>query len=151
ERNEDFIQTDAAINPGNSGGPLVNLEGQVVGINSQIATRSGGYQGIGFSIPATIARAVMEQLIKNGHVSRGWVGIDMAPLTPDAAETIGYTGREGVIVRQVLPDSPADEAGLRAGDVIVRVNGRPVNTINRLANAIAFTEPGTSAQFDVVR
>jgi serine protease Do len=151
ERNEDFLQTDAAINPGNSGGPLVNLDGQVVGINSQIATRTGGYQGIGFSIPATIARAVMDQLIRTGRVDRGGIGITMAPLTPDNAARIGYNGTEGVIIQQVTPRSPADKAGLLPGDVIVRFNGKPVGTMARLNNAIAFTAPGGKATVDVVR
>jgi serine protease Do len=151
ESNEDYIQTDAAINPGNSGGPLVNLDGQVVGINSQIATRSGGYQGIGFSIPASIVRAVMEQLIATGRVDRGGIGITMAPLTPKNAKQIGYKGTDGVIVNQVAPESPADKAGLRAGDVVVHFNGKAVNSVNRLANFIAFTPPGTTAVLDVVR
>ena len=151
ERNEDFIQTDAAINPGNSGGPLVNLDGQVVGINSQIATRTGGYEGIGFSIPATIVRPVMEQLIARGRVERGGIGITMAPLTRKNAEKIGYKGDSGVIVNSVQPDSPASKAGLRPGDVVVHFNGKPVDSVPRLTNAIAFAAPGSTAEMDIVR
>jgi serine protease Do len=151
EKNEDFIQTDAAINPGNSGGPLVNLDGKVVGINSQIASRTGGSVGIGFSIPATIARAVMDQLIKNGRVDRGWIGIGMAPLTQQNAQIVGYKGSDGVIVKTVMPEGPAEKAGLRPGDVIVRFNGKPVNSVPRLTNAINFSAPGTSAELDVIR
>ena len=151
ERNEDYIHTAAAINPGNSGGPLVNLEGRVVGINSQIATRTGGSEGVGFSIPATIVRPVMDQLISHGRVDRGGIGITMAPLTPKNAETIGYSGDSGVIINSIQPDSPAAKAGLHAGDVVVHFNGRPVNSIARLTNAIAFTPPGTTAELDIVR
>ncbi len=151
ERNEDFIQTDAAINPGNSGGPLVNLDGQVVGINSQIATRTGGSEGIGFSIPSAIARPVADQLISHGHVERGGIGITMAPLTPKNARQIGYTGEAGVIVNSVTPESPASKAGLRPGDVVVHFNGKPVNTPPRLTNAIAFAAPGSTAELDIVR
>jgi serine protease Do len=151
ETNEDYIQTDAAINPGNSGGPLVNLDGQVVGINSQIASQNGGSVGIGFSIPSSIARAVMDQLIKNGRVDRGAIGIVMIPRTPETAAQVGYTGTDGVIVQSVQPEGPADKAGLRAGDVIVRFNGQPVNTRNRLSNAIAFSSPGTKVDVDLIR
>jgi serine protease Do len=151
ERNEDFIQTDAAINPGNSGGPLVNLEGQVVGIDSQIATRTGGSVGIGFAIPSSIARAVADQLIQNRRVERGWMGLGMLPLTPDMATRIGYKGDQGVVVQNVVPDGPADRAGIRPGDVVVAYNGRPVNTPNRLGNAIAFTPPGAAADIDLIR
>jgi serine protease Do len=151
ERNEDYIQTDAAINPGNSGGPLVNLDGKVVGINSQIATRTGGYEGIGFSIPASIVRPVMEQLIGHGRVERGGIGITMAPLTPKNAEKIGYSGESGVIVNTVQPDSPAFKAGLRPGDVVVHFNGKPVDSVPRLTNAIAFAPPGSTAEMDIVR
>ncbi len=151
ERNEDYIQTDAAINPGNSGGPLVNLDGQVVGINSQIATRTGGSEGLGFSIPSAIVRPVMEQLISHGRVDRGGIGITMAPLTPKNAQIVGYTGDSGVIVKTVNPDSPAARAGLLPGDVVVHFNGKPMATPARLTNAIAFTTPGTTAELDIVR
>lgn len=151
ERNEDFIQTDAAINRGNSGGPLVNLDGEVVGINSQIASPSGGSVGIGFAIPAAITRAVMGQLIESGVVQRGWIGVNMRELTPDIAQQAGFKGDDGVLVDLVVPEGPADEAGVRPGDVIVGFNGRAVSTTNRLANAIAFTRPGTRADLDIIR
>lgn len=151
ETNEDYIQTDAAINPGNSGGPLVNLDGQVVGINSQIATRSGGYQGIGFSIPTSIVRPVMDQLVKRGRVDRGGIGVTMAPLTPQNAEKLNYVGPDGVIINTVQPDSPADRAGLKPGDVVVHFNGKAVPSPNKLINSIAFSQPGSTAQLDIVR
>jgi serine protease Do len=145
---EDFIQTDAAINPGNSGGPLVDLEGHVVGINSQIASRTGGSVGIGFSIPASIARAVMDSIIKNGKVERGWLGITMDLARP---EQLAAAGGEGVLVQSVVPGGPADQAGLQPGDLITGFNGRKVTTPNRLRNFIAFTEPGTDAEIEMVR
>jgi serine protease Do len=147
ERFEDFIQTDAAINPGNSGGPLVNLEGKIVGINSQIATRSGGNVGIGFSIPASIARPVMEMIIKNnGRVERGWIGIGMADdLVPV------NNGKRGVALARVVPGGPASKAGLKPNDVLTRFNGRDIDSVNRLRNAIAFTAPGTDASVEFVR
>lgn len=152
ERFEDYIQTDAAINKGNSGGPLVNLEGEVVGINSQIASPTGGSVGIGFSIPSTIARSVMDMIIRNGKVQRGWVGIAMDPVTEEVASRVGTGARgEGALITQVVPGGPAAHAGLRLGDVVVRFNGRAIDTPNRLRNAIAFTEPGTLAPMDVLR
>lgn len=141
---EDFIQTDAAINPGNSGGPLVNLEGQVVGINSQIASRTGGSVGIGFSIPATISRAVMDMLIKNGRADRGGIGIYMADAKDGSA-------RSGVRVTSINKDGPADKAGIEVGDVITRFNGKPIDSANKLRNAIAFTSPGTSVEVERLR
>ncbi|MBX3375996.1 MAG: trypsin-like peptidase domain-containing protein [Phycisphaeraceae bacterium] len=150
ERFEDFIQTDAAINPGNSGGPLVNLEGQVVGINSQIASRSGGSVGIGFSIPTSIARSVMDMLIRNGRADRGAIGInDLA--VPPAEMMRALQVRSGVRIGAVVEGGPADKAGLKAGDVITRFNGRVIDSVNRLRNAIAFTPPGSAAEVERVR
>jgi serine protease Do len=146
---QDFIQTDAAINPGNSGGPLVNLEGKVVGINSQIATRSGGYEGLGFAIPSAIARPIMEMIVRTGRVERGWLGITMGELTPAAAEKTGSSS--GVLVADVVDGGPADRAGLRPGDVILRYNGRAMDNLNRVRTAIAVTAPGTEAQLDILR
>ncbi len=152
ERFEDYIQTDAAINKGNSGGPLVNLEGEVVGINSQIATPTGGSVGIGFSIPSTIARSVMEMIVRHGKVQRGWVGIAMDPVTEQVSRQVGAGIRgDGAVITQVVPGGPAAAAGLRLGDIVVRFNGRAIDTPNRLRNAIAFTEPGTAAVMDVLR
>jgi serine protease Do len=150
ERFEDFIQTDAAINPGNSGGPLVNLDGEVVGINSQIASRTGGSVGIGFSIPTSIARSVMDMLIKNGRADRGAIGInDMAVPPADMLQALKV--KSGVRVGTVVRGGPADKAGLASGDVITRFNGRPVDSVNKLRNAIAFTPPGTKAEIERVR
>ncbi|MFN0133062.1 MAG: trypsin-like peptidase domain-containing protein [Phycisphaerales bacterium] len=143
ERFEDFIQTDAAINPGNSGGPLVDLEGKVVGINSQIATRTGGSVGIGFSIPSSIAKAVTESIIKSGRAQRGWLGVRFGGMAAASAD--------GVAVAEIVRGSPADKAGLELGDVVVRYNGRVVGNETRLRNAIAFTPPGTEATMDLVR
>jgi serine protease Do len=146
---QDFIQTDAAINPGNSGGPLLNLQGEVVGINSAIASRSGGYQGIGFAIPSTIARAVLDSIVANGRVVRGWMGVDLADLAANGGGG-GGNGGGGVAVRAVQEDSPADKAGLKVGDIITKFQGRPVNEA-RLRNAIALTPPGTKAPLEVQR
>ncbi|RMF85297.1 MAG: hypothetical protein D6744_01630, partial [Planctomycetota bacterium] len=114
----DFIQTDAAINPGNSGGPLVNLKGQVVGINTAIASRSGGFNGVGFAIPVNMARTVMHSLIEKGEVVRGWLGVSIQPLDEALAHSFGYDKTDGVLVGDVLEDGPADKAGLKAGDII---------------------------------
>ena len=123
---EDFIQTDAAINPGNSGGPLLNLRGEVVGVNSAIYSRSGGNMGIGFAIPATLAKHVLAKLTKHGHVTRGYLGVVVQDLTPDLADGLGLTARSGAVVSEVQSGSAADEAGLRVGDVILRVADRRV-------------------------
>ena len=136
---EDFIQTDAAINPGNSGGPLLNLEGQVIGINSAIASRSGGYQGIGFAIPSNVAKAVMENIVAHGKVVRGWLGVGLSDAPPT-----------GVAVETVAEDSPAARAGLKPGDVITRFQGRALNE-PRLRSAIALTPPGSKVPIEVLR
>ncbi len=140
--NQDFIQTDAAINPGNSGGPLVTLEGKLIGINSAIATRSGGSDGIGFAIPASIARPVMDTLIQYGEVRRGWLGIRFGNPTPD--------GR-GIRIDEVISESPAAASGFKVGDVITGFQGRGINNLNRLRNAIALTRPGSPVDFSVNR
>lgn len=137
---EDFIQTDAAINPGNSGGPLLNLRGEIVGINTAIASRTGAYEGLGFAIPSAIVRTVVDNIIQNGRVVRGWLGVELA----DAIEL------SGVRVQRVLDDSPAFKAGLREGDVITRFRGAAVNE-QRLRTAIAISSPGSKADVDVVR
>ena len=144
---EDFIQTDAAINPGNSGGPLFNLRGEVVGVNTAIASRTGGYEGLGFAIPAAIAKPVMENILANGRVVRGWLGLDLAdaPMTKLAS---GNT--RGVVVRAVVEESPAEKAGLREGDLITRYNGQTI-TESRLRTAIAVSRPGTAAEIEVIR
>ena len=148
---EDFLQTDAAINPGNSGGPLVNLDGQVIGINTAIASRSGGYMGIGFAIPSNLARPVMQSIIKDGHVERGWLGVAIQDLTKDLADSLQLDSRDGVLVGNVIAGSPADEAGLQSGDIILRFGGKPPRTANQLRNAVAATAPDTKTVVAVFR
>lgn len=148
---EDFIQTDAAINPGNSGGPLVNLSGKVVGINTAIFSRSGGYMGVGFAIPVNLARSVAKQLIEQGEVTRGYLGIVIQPLTPELAQSFGLQDQQGILVAQVTENSPAAEAGLKVGDVIVGYQGKPVTDVGNFRNRVALTSPGTRAQLTVLR
>lgn len=134
---EDFIQTDAAINPGNSGGALVNMQGQLVGINTAILSRSGGYQGIGFAIPSDMARTLMADLLDDGQVSRGFLGVFIQDLTTDLAKVFGVEQTSGVVVSDVMEDGPADKAGIRAGDIILEVDGTPVDSAARLRLLIA--------------
>lgn len=148
---EDFLQTDAAINPGNSGGPLVNLRGEVIGINAAIESRTGGFMGIGFAIPTNLARSVMDGLIKDGKVVRGWLGAAIQPLNADLAESFGYQGSRGVLIGSVVPSSPAEKAGLRDGDIVTELNGRPVETVPQLRNGIAALAPKTNADLLVHR
>jgi serine protease Do len=146
---EDFLQTDAAVNPGNSGGPLVTLEGKIVGINTAIASRTGGSVGIGFAIPSSIAQAVMDTLIKTGQVERGWLGVSM--MNPAEMQQQGIATKEGVVVKEVIPGSPAERAGLRPGDVLLRYRGRAVDDEHRFITAVALSTPGTRAELDIVR
>ena len=148
---EDFLQTDAAINPGNSGGPLVNLQGEVIGINSAIESRNGGNMGIGFAIPTNLATSVMNALIKDGKVVRGWLGASIQPLDEGLAESFGYKGKRGVLIGSVLPDSPAEKAGLKDGDIVSELNGRPVETVTQLRNGIAALAPKSKADLLVHR
>lgn len=148
---EDYIQTDAAINPGNSGGPLVNLHGEVVGISSAIYTRSGGYMGIGFAIPVNLAKSVLESLLEHGHVVRGWLGVSIQDLTKELAESFGYTTTNGALVGDVVSDGPAEKAGLKAGDIIVRYDGKQVKDVNSLRFAVAATSPGSKVPVEIVR
>jgi serine protease Do len=147
-----FIQTDAAINPGNSGGPLVNLKGEILGINNAITTETGGYMGIGFAIPANMARSVLENLLEHGEVHRGWLGITMSivPLDPDVAAEAGYDG-QGVLITDVSDPSPAHDAGLREGDIIIGVGGKVVTNSNVLQNAVARRQPGTQLEMTIFR
>ena len=146
-----FIQTDAAINPGNSGGALVDTSGNLIGINTLIFSRSGGYQGIGFAIPATLAKRVLEQIIETGTVTRGWFGVDVAELSPELAESLGIRGTRGAIVGAIEPGSPASRSGIKLGDVIVAVNGRDVADTSSAINAIAEIPPGKTVPVKVVR
>jgi serine protease DegQ len=148
---ENFIQTDAAINPGNSGGALVDAAGNLVGVNSAIYSRTGGSQGIGFAIPVSIARQVMEQIIKSGSVTRGWVGIEVQDLTPELAESFSLKSPEGALIAGVLKGGPADVGGVRPGDVLLAVNGNKVTDSASLLNLIAALEPGVKTQLTVAR
>ncbi|HTL31934.1 MAG TPA: trypsin-like peptidase domain-containing protein [Kofleriaceae bacterium] len=147
---EDFIQTDAAINPGNSGGALVNLKGELIGINTAIASRSGGYQGIGFAIPTNMAKPIMEQLMKDGHVSRGYLGVGIATVNSALATEYSLPTQKGVLVASVEDGSPAEKAGLIAGDIVTSINGTAVRTDDALKNTIAMIKPGSSVDLDVV-
>ncbi len=148
---EDYIQTDAAINPGNSGGPLINIHGEAIGINSAIFSRSGGYMGIGFAIPINMAKAVKDQLIKNGKVVRGWLGVVIQEIDEDLAKSFGLKKTEGVLISEVAENSPAKKAGLKSGDIILEMNGHKVYDIGELRNKIALTPPGTKVNFLILR
>jgi len=148
---EDFIQTDAAINPGNSGGPLLNLDGEVVGINSAILSRTGGNNGVGFAIPSNLARAIRDQLVANGRIVRGFLGVVVQDLTPDLASSFGVKDRRGALVAEVSPGSSAATAGVRDGDVIVAVDGKPVTDTGELRNRVALLAPGTKVDLTVLR
>ncbi|MFW6093008.1 MAG: DegQ family serine endoprotease [Pseudomonadota bacterium] len=148
---EDFIQTDAAINPGNSGGPLVDLDGHVVGMNTAIFSRSGGYMGIGFAIPIDLAGSIASQLITDGSVTRGFLGVAIQDLTPELAESFDIDRNEGILVAEVSQDSPAAEAGIQGGDVIVAYEGREVSNAGDFRNRVALTQPGTETSLTVLR
>jgi Do/DeqQ family serine protease len=148
---EDFLQTDAPINQGNSGGALINTRGELVGINSQILSPSGGNIGIGFAIPSNMARNVSEQLIKNGKVRRGQLGVAIEPVTPELASKLGMQDVRGVMVGAVSPNSPAARAGIREGDVVLAFNGTPVTDGNTLRNQVASTAPGTAVKLTISR
>jgi len=148
---ENFIQTDAAINPGNSGGPLVNLDGEVIGMNSAIFTRSGGYMGIGFAIPINMATNIYQQLVKHGSVTRGRLGILIQDLNKELAESFDIDQREGILIAQVMEDSPAEKSGLEQGDIILKLNGEKVDQVAKFRNQIAMTRPGTKVDIVVLR
>jgi serine protease Do len=148
---EDFIQTDAAINPGNSGGPLVNLRGEVIGINTAIASRNGGYQGVGFAIPINLARHVMESIIDHGAVTRGFVGALVQDLNEDLAQSFGFDSSEGVLIGDVVDGGPAAKAGLQAGDIVTSYRDKKVTSAAQLRNAVAATEPDTRAAVEFYR
>ena len=148
---EDFIQTDAAINPGNSGGPLVNLDGQVIGINTAIYSQSGGYMGIGFAIPINMARSIEEQLKAHGKVTRGYLGIYGQDVTADMQELLQLKSSQGVIVASVEKGSPAEKAGLESHDVLLELNGKKIESYDSFRNDIAMFAPGSSARFLVMR
>ncbi len=148
---ENFIQTDAAINPGNSGGALVDTAGHLLGINTAIYSRSGGSMGIGFAIPVATARLVLEGIVKDGQVTRGWIGVEPNELSPELAETFGVKAQSGVIITGVMQSAPAAQAGIRPGDVIVAAAGRPINNVAELLSAVAALKPGTATKFSLLR
>ena len=148
---ENFIQTDAAINPGNSGGPLVNLDGEAVGMNTAIFSRSGGYMGIGFAIPINMAKTIYLQLAEHGTVTRGRIGVYIQDLTRELAESFDIDQRQGILVSQVMEGSAAEKGGLRQGDVILKLNGNPVDNVAAFRNQIALTRPGTTIEIEVLR
>ena len=148
---ENFIQTDAAINPGNSGGALVDVRGNLVGINTAIYSRSGGSMGIGFAIPVSTARVVMDQIIRSGSVTRGWIGVELQEITPALAESFGLADTHGAIIAGVLPGGPADKAGVKLGDVIFAVNDNPVADHQGVLNLVAALKPGSSAKLRLKR
>jgi serine protease Do len=148
---EDFIQTDAAINPGNSGGGLVNVRGELVGINTAIYSTSGGYQGIGFAIPSNMVKSVMESLIKKGKVVRGWLGVSIQKVTPELARQFNLKDEVGALVGDVIEGGPADKAGLQRGDIILEFSGRQIEEPNILRNMVANTSPGEKLPLKVLR
>ena len=148
---ENFIQTDAAINPGNSGGALVDVNGNLTGINTAIYSRSGGNMGIGFAIPVAIARMVMDGIVQDGQVTRGWIGVEPNELSPELAETFGVKAKQGVIITGVLQNGPAANGGLRPGDVITSVGGKPVASVAELLGQVAALKPGSASKFNLQR
>jgi len=148
---EDFIQTDAAINPGNSGGALVNVKGQLVGINTAIFSTSGGYQGIGFAIPSNMVKSIMDSLVKKGKVVRGWLGVSIQRITPELAKQFNLSGENGALVSDIVENSPAEKAGLKRGDVIVEYDGKSTDDPNQLRNMVANTLPGEERTIKVLR
>jgi serine protease Do len=148
---EDFIQTDAAINPGNSGGALVNARGELVGINTAIFSTSGGYQGIGFAVPTSMAKSVMDSLITKGKVIRGWLGVSIQGLTPELAKEFDMKGEKGVLVGDVVDGGPSEKAGLKRGDIVVEFDGRKIEDPNQLRNMVANTEPGKHVELKIIR
>lgn len=148
---ENFIQTDAAINPGNSGGPLLNIHGEVVGINSALYSRTGGYMGIGFAIPIDMVKSIEAQLQKHGKVTRGWLGVAIQDIDENLAESFGLDKAEGILVSETQTDSPAEEAGIKQGDILIKLEGTALKDVNDLRNKIALTVPGTEVSVQLIR
>ena len=148
---EDFIQTDAAINPGNSGGPLLNLQGEVIGVNTAILSRSGGYMGIGLSIPSKMAEHVINQLMDNGGVKRAYLGVVLQPVDKDLASALSLEKQEGILVSEVVKDSPASKAGLENGDIILQYNGKAVKNVTNFRNDIGMMTPGEKLKLQILR
>jgi serine protease DegQ len=150
-RFEDFIQTDAAINPGNSGGALVDASGNLIGINSTIFSQSGGSEGIGFAIPVSLARTVLEQIIRDGEVTRGWFGVEPQDVTPEIAQALALESGAGVVIRTLVRNGPADRAGIRESDVVLAIDGHPTHDTPALLARIAELRPGTEAKVRIWR
>jgi serine protease Do len=148
---EDFIQTDAAINPGNSGGALVNIRGEVIGINTAIFSTSGGYMGIGFAIPSNMARLVMDSLLKKGKVVRAWLGVSIQPVTPELAKQFGLQDEKGALVGEVVEESPAEKAEIQTGDIIIEYDGKEISDPTSLRNLVAATAPGKLVAIKIIR
>ena len=148
---EDFIQTDAAINPGNSGGALIDGRGELIGINTAILSHSGGNQGVGFAIPVNLAKRVMDQIVDHGHVVRGFLGATIQNVTPTMAKALGMTDAEGVLIGDVTPKGPAAQAGVKPGDVVVKINGQPVSDSAALRLQVSETDPGAIVPLTVRR
>ncbi|HOJ30005.1 MAG TPA: Do family serine endopeptidase [Spirochaetota bacterium] len=148
---EYFIQTDAAINPGNSGGALININGKLIGINTAIFSRNGGYMGIGFAIPSNMVKQVVDELINKGKVTRGWLGVYIQNITPEIAKNFKFEGRKGVLVADIMKDSPAKNAKIEIGDIIISVNGVEVSDINQLRRYVASLKPGSTAKVKIFR
>lgn len=148
---QDYLQTDAAINPGNSGGPLLNLKGEVIGVNAAIATQSGGFEGIGFAIPSNMALHIAKELIAHGKVQRGWLGVSVQDLTPELAEAFHVKQNKGALIADVVKGGPADKAGLKRGDIVVSYDGKPVPDASSLRNLTALTPVGKVVNVEVIR
>ena len=148
---ENFIQTDAAINPGNSGGALIDVSGHLIGINSAIYSRSGGNQGIGFTIPVSLAKNIMEQIILKGVVTRGWIGVEVQDVTPELAESFNLGAQQGALIAGVLRGAPADKADIHPGDVVVDIAGKPVRDSSALLNLISELQPGKAVKINIIR
>ncbi|MDB5945953.1 MAG: degQ [Ramlibacter sp.] len=148
---ENFIQTDAAINPGNSGGALVEVNGSLMGINTAIYSRSGGSMGIGFAIPVSTAKLVLESIVRDGVVTRGWIGVEPADLSPELMETFGVKARRGVLITGVLQNGPAAQSGIKPGDVILEVSGKKISAVSELLSSVAALKPGSAAKFRLMR
>jgi serine protease Do len=148
---QDYIQTDAAINPGNSGGPLVDLRGELVGINTAIATRTGGNMGIGFAIPSKLAEKVTTDILEKGRVIRGWLGVGIQNISPELAENLDIDKTEGVIVTEIMKDSPAEKAGIEIEDVILAINSEKIKNVTQLSTRVGSTDPGTKIKLKILR
>ena len=148
---DEYIQTDASINPGNSGGPLLDMEGKVIGINTAIYSRTGGNVGIGFTIPINMASDILDELKKDGKVTRGWLGVMVQKVTTELAETFKLSDAHGALVNDIIPSGPADRSGLKRGDIIVKFNGKEILSVENLPKQVAAVEPGKSVKVEVIR